>query len=194
MAHDPNRISSSPQGRPDRFKLDQRRWPVRPGRCCTAVNCNRICNPCALSALGSSAARTGSGTRRSLMRQPAGPSRGRLAPMPDVDRTADIKVTAAQGIVTAEMPLAGTASEQWLQLFRQLASKRFHGKCAKRGRRRAGGPHLGHRRADCRPFGPRCGVDAGYGKCPDQRGQWYGAAGSVRRRSNRSCYPRLVGA
>jgi len=46
--------------------------------------------------------------------------------MPDIDRTGDIKVTAAQGIVTAEMPLAGTASEQWLQLFRQLASKRFH--------------------------------------------------------------------
>ena len=47
--------------------------------------------------------------------------------MPDIDRTADIKVTAAQGMVTAEMPLAGTASEHWLQLFRSLASKRFPG-------------------------------------------------------------------
>jgi hypothetical protein len=35
------RISSSGHSYPDRFKLDQRRWPVLPGRCCTVVNCNR---------------------------------------------------------------------------------------------------------------------------------------------------------
>lgn len=43
--------------------------------------------------------------------------------MPDIDRTADIKVTAAQGTVTAEIPLAGHASEHWLALFRKLGSK-----------------------------------------------------------------------
>jgi hypothetical protein len=43
--------------------------------------------------------------------------------MPDIDRTADIKVTTAQGTVTAEIPLAGHASEYWLALFRKLASK-----------------------------------------------------------------------
>jgi hypothetical protein len=43
--------------------------------------------------------------------------------MPDIDRTVDIKVTAAQGWVTAEIPLAGHASEDWLALFRMLASK-----------------------------------------------------------------------
>jgi len=47
--------------------------------------------------------------------------------MPDVDRSADIKVTAAQGRVTAEIPLAGHASEHWLALFRELASQRFPG-------------------------------------------------------------------
>ena len=44
--------------------------------------------------------------------------------MPDIDRTVDIKVTAAQGAVTAEIPLAGHASEHWLALFRKLASQR----------------------------------------------------------------------
>jgi hypothetical protein len=43
--------------------------------------------------------------------------------MPDIDRTADIKVTAAQGTVFAEIPLAGHTSEHWLELFRKLASK-----------------------------------------------------------------------
>jgi hypothetical protein len=43
--------------------------------------------------------------------------------MPDIDRTADIKVNAAQGTVTAEIPLAGHASEHWLELFRMLSSK-----------------------------------------------------------------------
>jgi len=45
--------------------------------------------------------------------------------MPDIDRTADIKVTtASEGTVTAEIPLAGHASEHWLELFRVLTSKR----------------------------------------------------------------------
>ena len=44
--------------------------------------------------------------------------------MPDIDRTADIKVTAAQGTVTAEIPLVGHASDHWLELFRMLTSKR----------------------------------------------------------------------
>ena len=45
--------------------------------------------------------------------------------MPDIDRTADIKVSAAHGTVTAEIPLAGHASEHWLELFRSLGSKRM---------------------------------------------------------------------
>ena len=44
--------------------------------------------------------------------------------MPDIDRTADIKVIAGQGAVNAEIPLAGHASEHWLQIFHSLASKR----------------------------------------------------------------------
>lgn len=43
--------------------------------------------------------------------------------MPDIDRTADIKVTAARGAVTAEIPLAGHASEGWVELFGRLAAK-----------------------------------------------------------------------
>ena len=43
--------------------------------------------------------------------------------MPDIDRTVEIKVTAAQGMVTAEIPLAGHASEHWLTLFHLLAMK-----------------------------------------------------------------------
>ena len=41
--------------------------------------------------------------------------------MPDIDRTADIKVTAGPEPVTAEIPLAGHASEHWLELFRMMA-------------------------------------------------------------------------
>jgi hypothetical protein len=44
--------------------------------------------------------------------------------MPDIDRTADIKVTAGQGSVTAEIPLAGPASEYWRDLFGKLATMR----------------------------------------------------------------------
>ena len=44
--------------------------------------------------------------------------------MPDIDRTADIKVIAGQGAVNAEIPLAGHASEHWLQIFYSLVSKR----------------------------------------------------------------------
>ena len=36
---------------------------------------------------------------------------GRLAPMPDIDRTVDIKVNTDREMVTAEIPLAGHASE-----------------------------------------------------------------------------------
>jgi hypothetical protein len=45
--------------------------------------------------------------------------------MPDIDRTADIKVTAGEGPVTAEIPLAGHASGHWRELFRKLATKRM---------------------------------------------------------------------
>jgi hypothetical protein len=41
----PNRISSSGRGRPDRFSLDERPGSVRLGRCRTVVNCNPNCNP-----------------------------------------------------------------------------------------------------------------------------------------------------
>jgi hypothetical protein len=41
--------------------------------------------------------------------------------MPDIDRTADVKVSACREPVTAEIPLAGHASEHWLELFRLLA-------------------------------------------------------------------------
>jgi hypothetical protein len=44
--------------------------------------------------------------------------------MPDIDRTVDIKVTAGQGPVTAEIPLAGHASGHWRELFSELTSKR----------------------------------------------------------------------
>jgi hypothetical protein len=41
--------------------------------------------------------------------------------MSDIDRTADVKVSAGREPVTAEIPLAGHASEHWLELFRLLA-------------------------------------------------------------------------
>lgn len=41
----PNRISSSGHGCPDRFKLDQPSRPVFPGWYCTVVNCNPNCKP-----------------------------------------------------------------------------------------------------------------------------------------------------
>jgi len=44
VAARPNRISSSGRCRPDRFKLDQRSWPVLPGQDRTTVNFNLICN------------------------------------------------------------------------------------------------------------------------------------------------------
>ena len=42
--------------------------------------------------------------------------------MPDIDRTVDIKVNADRGMVTAEIPLAGHASEHWRELFGKLAA------------------------------------------------------------------------
>jgi hypothetical protein len=44
--------------------------------------------------------------------------------MPYIDWTADIKITIAQGTVTAEIPLGGHASEDWMTRFRTLASER----------------------------------------------------------------------
>ena len=46
--------------------------------------------------------------------------------MPDIDRTADIRVTAAEATVTAEIPLAGHASEQWRELFSSQVSQDRH--------------------------------------------------------------------
>jgi hypothetical protein len=43
--------------------------------------------------------------------------------MPDIDRNADIKVYCGTGLVSAEIPLAGHASQHWLALFHELASK-----------------------------------------------------------------------
>ena len=40
----PNCISSSGHGCPDRFRLDQLSWPVLAERHCTMVNCNPNCN------------------------------------------------------------------------------------------------------------------------------------------------------
>jgi hypothetical protein len=44
--------------------------------------------------------------------------------MPDIDRTVDIRVDAAKGTVTAQIPLAGHASEYWLEVFRHRAPAR----------------------------------------------------------------------
>jgi hypothetical protein len=44
-AQEPNRISSSGYGCPDRFKLDQPSWVASPEPCRTASNCNPDCNP-----------------------------------------------------------------------------------------------------------------------------------------------------
>jgi hypothetical protein len=38
-----NEFADLGRGRPDRFRLDQRYWPVLPGRHCTVVNCNPPC-------------------------------------------------------------------------------------------------------------------------------------------------------
>lgn len=47
--------------------------------------------------------------------------------MPDIDRTVDIKVNADRGMVTAEIPLAGHASEHWRELFGKLAAHGMQG-------------------------------------------------------------------
>lgn len=46
--------------------------------------------------------------------------------MPDIDRTADVKVTVAQEKVTAEIPLAGHAGKHWLEFFSGLVSQDRH--------------------------------------------------------------------
>jgi hypothetical protein len=48
--------------------------------------------------------------------------------MPDIDSTADVKVSAGREPVTAEIPLAGHASEHWLELFRLMAKKSAPGR------------------------------------------------------------------
>ena len=47
--------------------------------------------------------------------------------MPDIDRTVDIKVNADHGMTTAEIPLAGHASEHWRELFGKLAGHGMQG-------------------------------------------------------------------
>src|SRR5580700_4488570 len=47
--------------------------------------------------------------------------------MPDIDRTMDIKVNADRGMVTAEIPLAGHASEHWRELFGKLTPHGMQG-------------------------------------------------------------------
>jgi hypothetical protein len=47
--------------------------------------------------------------------------------MPDIDRTVDIKVNADREMVTAEIPLAGHASEHWRELFGKLAAHGMQG-------------------------------------------------------------------
>ena len=111
--------------------------------------------------------------------------------MPDIDRTAEIKVTAARGTVAAEIPLAGHASEDWLELF---AGLREIGATAGPGGRGPGGPHLGHRPAAWRPPGPQSRVGAGRRTCADRRSHRPGGAVPVECRPNRGRYPQLVGA
>ena len=113
--------------------------------------------------------------------------------MPDIDRTADVKVSAGREPVTAEIPLAGHASEHWLELFRLFAKKLQPS-------------HLEASDRDDRtwvivtlpPAGQvpdsGSGVGAGCRECFDRRGQRHGAEVAVCRCANRSCCPRLVGA
>jgi hypothetical protein len=115
-----------------------------------------------------------------------------MATMPDIDRTADIKVIAAQGMVTAEIPLAGHASEHWLALFRKLTTRGGASPAAKAEDQEDRTWVIVILPAASTDLHPR--VDAGCRKCSDQPGQRHGAAGSVRHRSNRGRYPRLVGA
>jgi hypothetical protein len=96
--------------------------------------------------------------------------------MPDIDRTADVKVSAGREPVTAEIPLAGHASEHWLELFRLLA--------------KSSGP--GDLEANDRD--DRTWVIVTLPSAGPARGQRHGAEVAVSCRANRSCCPRLVGA
>ena len=73
--------------------------------------------------------------------------------MPDMDRTVDIKVNADRGMVTAEIPLAGHASEHWRELFGKLAAHGMQGSRAEAEERedRTWGPSSG-----CLPPAPTC--------------------------------------
>ena len=111
--------------------------------------------------------------------------------MPDLDRPVDIKVAAGRGTVGAEIPLAGHASGHWRELFGELASKRMRELNVEAEERE---DHTGSS-SGCLPRPDfHSGADAGCRKRSDQRGQWPGAAVSVRRHPNRGRYPQLVGA
>jgi hypothetical protein len=112
--------------------------------------------------------------------------------MPDIDRTADIKVTAAQATMTAEIPLAGHASEQWRELFGSLVSQarhQLHAEAEDREDRTWVIVWLPSARPD---FNPEPMLDAARALISQVSGN--GAAVSVSRRSNRGCCPRVVGA
>jgi len=55
--------------------------------------------------------------------------------MPDIDRTVDINVNADRGMVTAEIPLTGHASEHWRELFGKLAGHGMQGSRAEAEKR-----------------------------------------------------------
>ena len=121
------------------------------------------------------------------------PSRGSPTTMPNIDRTADVKVSAGREPVTAEIPLAGHAKRA---LAGALSPAGEEFRARRLGGQRSGRPHVGHRHAAFRRSGPESGsgVGAGCRKCFDRRGQRHGAEVAVSRRANRSCCPRLVGA
>ena len=112
--------------------------------------------------------------------------------MPDIDRTADVKVSAGREPVTAEIPLAGHASEHWLELLAMCEEFRARPP----GGQRSGRPHVGHRHAAFRRSIPNAirssALDAA--SAFDRPGQRHGAEVAVSRRADRSCCPRLVGA
>lgn len=90
--------------------------------------------------------------------------------MPDIDRTADIRVTAALGTVTAEIPLAGRASEDWLKLFDLLArgGQELHAEAKEREDRTWVIVRLPSDRAD---FHPESGLDAAFALISEVNGR-----------------------
>ena len=63
--------------------------------------------------------------------------------MPDIDRTVDIKVNADRGMMTAEILLAGHASEHWRELFGKLAAHGMQGSRAEAEEREEPGSSSG---------------------------------------------------